>query len=91
LTRTVTLTQVSIAVVITFLLAAVMVGAKLSGLSTFSIVRKEYQKWADLMEEQYGELITAASMKDLDIEEEGQEELSQPVTVQVKDGDIAPP
>lgn len=81
--------QVSIAVVITFLLAAVMVGAKLSALSTFSIVRKEHQKWADLLEAEYGELIKSESLKDLaDLAEvpEEQQEPAQPVNV-IGEGD----
>lgn len=81
--------KVSIAVVITFLLAAVMVGAKLSALSTFSIVRKEHQKWADLLEAEYGELIKSESLKDLaDLAEvpEEQQEPAQPVNV-IGEGD----
>jgi hypothetical protein len=61
--------SVSVSVVVTFLLAAVMLGAKFAGLFTFSLVREEYRKWGQLMQEEYGELILKTSVRELRCEE----------------------
>jgi len=61
--------SVSVSVVVTFLLAAVMLGAKFAGLFTFSLVREEYRKWAHRMQEEYGELILKTCVRELHCEE----------------------
>ena len=61
--------SVSVSVVVTFLLAAVMLGAKFAGLFTFSLVREEWRKWEHCMQEEYGELILKTFVRELRCEE----------------------
>jgi hypothetical protein len=73
--------SVSVVVVITFLLAAVMLGAKVSGLFNFPLAHKEYRKWAHRMEEEYGELIVKTSVRDLRCEQHEAAETAAPAAM----------